>query len=227
MKVSMNKILKCTICFILILVVFLSAFSFVGCKHQQAVDEYISATFMFSTNNDTISYEKKMATLSSLNTMLVKNGFLNAKVELSDDNSVIVYLPKSDKSEQMFYIMGIPSYIEFRREGMDEFPSTQAYVTTEDIKEVWVGLDENKHYVVTVKFDKEGTKKFALATQERLNQSLNIWIDGKWLIGPQVTSIVSDGVAALGLNYSFVQACEVAVHLQMGALGLKLTGFDF
>lgn len=163
-------------------------------------------------------------TRQSLESMLFDKGYTEAVVSLEDNNNRIrVEVPDVDDPEEIFNLIGRPASVEFRQEGQNEAITTQAYVTGKDLDDAFVSTDSNGSYVIALKFDKEGTAKFAAATQDRLNKALNIWINGEWVMGPTVNSVISTGEATISGNYTYEQAYEMATRIQAGAFDVELT----
>ena len=162
-------------------------------------------------------------TADALEKMLFDKGYTEAIVELEDNNSRIrVEVPDVDDPEEIFKLIGRPASIEFRAEGKDEKPTSRAYVTGKDLESAYVSRDNDNQYVVALKFNDEGTTKFANATSERLNKALNIWINGEWYLGPTVNSVISNGQAIITGNYTYEDAYELATQIQAGAFDVEL-----
>lgn len=162
-------------------------------------------------------------TRESLESMLFGKGYTEAVVSLEDNNRRIrVEVPDVDDPEEIFNLIGRPASIEFRKEGQGETFTSEPYVTGKDLEEAFVSTDANGSYVIALRFNKVGTAKFAAATQDRLNQSLNIWINGEFVMGPTVNSVISNGEATITGNYSYEEAKTLATRIQAGAFDVKL-----
>lgn len=162
-------------------------------------------------------------TAASLENMLFEKGYTEAVVSLEDNNRRIrVEVPDVDDPEEIFNLIGRPATIEFRKEGQNETPSSTPYVTGKDLESAYVSMNSNSQYVIALQFNEAGTKKFAQATSERKGSALNIWINGEWVMGPTVNSVISDGKAVIEGNYTYDQAYEMATKIQAGAFDVEL-----
>ena len=163
-------------------------------------------------------------TADALERLLFDKGYTEAIVELEDNGTRIrVEVPDVDDPEEIFNLIGRPASIEFRAEGKDEKITTAAYVTGKDLESAYVSRDNDNQFVVALRFNDEGTTKFANATSERLNKALNIWINGEWYLGPTVNSVISNGQAIITGNYSYEDAYKLATQIQAGAFDVELT----
>lgn len=176
-------------------------------------------------SESTEDLESRMqGTADSLESLLFDKGYTEAVVSLDDNNSRIrVEVPDVDDPEEIFDLIGRPSSLEFRKEGKDEEITTTAYVTGKDVESAYVSYDSSTGYVVALKFNEEGTTKFANATTELLNKALNIWINGEWYMGPTVNSVISNGQAIITGNYTYEEANELATQIQAGAFDVELS----
>lgn len=223
----MNRITKVIISILIVSLVF-SLLSFVGCKrndeHISGHEKYIVAIYEpVSFEGDNLA-EKLTATVKEINKMLFYNGFVDkVKVELCDNNTKIsITIPDVDHADTFLKMFGSPSSFEFRKEGKGEAITTQAYVTCKDLEEAYVSIDSNRHYVIALRFDREGTEKFAKATEERMYQSMNIWINGEWVMGPVVNSVISTGEASITGTFSYEEAYKLANQFNACALTVQL-----
>lgn len=75
--------------------------------------------------------------------------------------------------------------------------------------------------VVNFQLDQEGAQKFAKLTNEYLNESLAILLDGKVRAYATISSVINDGQASIrGFDYN--QASDISTILQTSALPVKL-----
>lgn len=73
-----------------------------------------------------------------------------------------------------------------------------------------------------MKFNSEGTKKFAEVTAANVNKSTYIYVGGTKIMAPKINSAISDGSAIITGNYTYAQAYEYATKLQSGTFGVTL-----
>ena len=68
-----------------------------------------------------------------------------------------------------------------------------------------------KQYIVSLKLTKEGTKKFAEATEANLGKQIAIVYDGETISAPTVETVISDGQAQITGQESIEEANELAL----------------
>ena len=183
---------------------------------------------VFEANTTDVSdLESRMnGTVDQLSDMLYEKGYTEATVSKVGNDRIRVEVPDVSDPETLFTLIGTPSSLEFRSEGQGEtFTDAGLWVTGKDLETAYVSVNEDKQYVIALQFDEEGTKKFATATSERLNQSLNIWINGEWVMGPTVNSVISDGKAIITSSEwanDYDKANEYVTSLLAGAFDVEL-----
>lgn len=226
----MNKITKVIIIILIVSFVF-SLLSFVGCKWNDEYvfghENYFVAVYA-PVNYDTDDLKPKLnKTVDEIKNLIKYNGFIHFKVELCDnDTKIKITINKAKNVDTFLNMLGHPSKLEFRKEGVDEQPLSEAYVTEKDLARAFVWLDSNKNYFIALRFNAEGTKKFAKATEERMYKSMNIWINDEWVMGPTVNSVITNGEASLNGIFSYEEAYEIATQFQAGALTLQLCLYE-
>ncbi len=77
-------------------------------------------------------------------------------------------------------------------------------------------------YVVNLKFNEDGTKKFAEATEEFKGETISIWMDDTLLSAPTVESVITEGTATISGNFTAAEATDLANKINAGALPFKL-----
>ncbi len=158
----------------------------------------VYAVFEANTT-DTANLSSRMdGTVDQLSKMLYDKGYTEATVGKVGEDRIRVEVPDVSDPETLFNLIGTPSSLEFRTEGKDEtFTDEGLWVTGKDLENAYVSVNEDNQYVIALQFDKEGTEKFAKATTELNGKALNIWINGEWVMGPTVNSVISDGKAVI------------------------------
>ena len=186
----------------------------------------VYAVFEANTT-DTNDLDSRMSgTVDQLSNMLYDKGYTEATVSKVGDDRIRVEVPDVSDPETLFTLIGTPSSLEFRSEGKGEtFTDAGLWVTGKDLETAYVSVNEDNQYVIALQFDEEGTEKFSKATSERLNQSLNIWINGEWVMGPTVNSVISDGKAIITSSEwasDYEKANEYVTSLLAGAFDVEL-----
>ena len=165
-------------------------------------------------------------TVDQLSNMLYDKGYTEATVSKVGDDRIRVEVPDVSDPETLFNLIGTPSSLEFRTEGKGEtFTDEGLWVTGKDLETAYVSVNEDNQYVVALKFDAEGTDKFAKATTELNGKALNIWINGEWVMGPTVNSVISDGKAIITSSEwatDYTAANNIVTQLLAGAFDVEL-----
>ncbi|TCK97796.1 SecD/SecF fusion protein [Natranaerovirga hydrolytica] len=77
-------------------------------------------------------------------------------------------------------------------------------------------------YNVNLRFDEEGSEKFANATRDNYGRQIFIYYDGQVVSEPVVSSIISNGEASIYGMRSFEEANNLAATIRIGALPVEL-----
>lgn len=87
----------------------------------------------------------------------------------------------------------------------------------------------NLEYVVTLKFNSEGTEKFADATAELNGTStpISIWMDNTMISYPTVNSVITNGEAVITGSFTAESAKALADQINSGALPFKMVTTSF
>ena len=164
-------------------------------------------------------------TVDQLSKMLYDKGYTEASVSKVGDDRIRVEVPDVSDPETLFNLIGTPSSLEFRSEGKGEtFTPEGLWVTGKNLADAFVSMDDGS-YVVSLQFDSEGTKKFAKATSDRNGKSLNIWINGEWVMGPTVNAPITNGKAIITSSEwadDYDAANAVVTQLLAGSFDVEL-----
>ena len=186
----------------------------------------VYAVFEANTTDTTNLSSRMDGTKDQLSTMLYDKGYTEATVNKVGDDRIRVEVPDVSDPETLFNLIGTPSSLEFRTEGKDEtFTDDGLWVTGKDLETAYVSVNEDNDYVVALQFDSEGADKFAKATTELNGKALNIWINGEWVMGPTVNSVISDGRAIITSSEwasDYTAASNIVTQLLAGAFDVEL-----
>lgn len=174
-------------------------------------------------------------TVSRLTELLVREGYTEAQVTVSgssEDKKIRVEVPDVDDPDEIFDLISKPATLAMYEvtqgsdgsyQKVDE--DAEPYITGSDIESANVAQSEGQ-YVISLTFNKEGTKKFADATSKLQGKLLGIFIDGECIMAPKVNDPITDGKAVIegGSNpFTYEEAHEYAIKIQSGALQVKLS----
>ena len=186
----------------------------------------VYAVFEANTSNTTDLSSRMDGTVDQLSNMLYDKGYTEATVSKVGEDRIRVEVPDVSDPETLFNLIGTPSSLEFRTEGKDEeLTDDGLWVTGKNLENAYVSLDEDNNYVVAIKFDSYGTKRFAEATTELNGKALNVWVNGEWVMGPTVNSVITNGSAIITSQEwasSYSAASDMATKLLAGAFDVEL-----
>lgn len=168
------------------------------------------------------------STVSALRTRLTNAGFTEANVAVQGNDRILVEIPDVDDPEEVMEIIGTPAHLEFRD------PNGNVVIEGKDIREAYVAINQNPTntgsdgmYSVSFKLNSEGTKAFAEATAEFVNQPISIYLDGELISNPTVNEPITTGTGMITSPYSDPEesrafAENLAVLIQSGTLPLDI-----
>ncbi|HOO73884.1 MAG TPA: protein translocase subunit SecD [Tepiditoga sp.] len=100
-------------------------------------------------------------------------------------------------------------------------------ITGSDVIDAKASVNSQKGgFLVSLKFNSDGAKEFALATGNLINERLAIVLDDKVIIAPTVNSRISDGNAVIENITSVTEAQNVAALIKGGNLPVDLVKFQ-
>lgn len=145
-----------------------------------------------------------------------------AQVYQEGDNRINVEIPGAKDANKILEELGKPGSLEFQDE------SGKTVLDGSDIADAKGAVTEDqvtgqKQYIVSLKLTKEGTKKFAEATEANLGKQIAIVYDGETISAPTVQTVISDGQAQITGQESIEEANELASVIRIGSLKLELT----
>lgn len=145
-----------------------------------------------------------------------------AQVYQEGDDRINVEIPGAKDANKILEELGKPGSLEFQDE------SGETVLDGSDIADAKGAVTEDqvtgqKQYIVSLKLTKEGTKKFAEATEANLGKQIAIVYDGETISAPTVQAVISDGQAQITGQESIEEANELASVIRIGSLKLELT----
>ena len=145
-----------------------------------------------------------------------------AQVYQEGDDRINVEIPGAKDANKILEELGKPGSLEFQDE------SGETVLDGSDIADAKGAVTEDqvtgqKQYIVSLKLTKEGTKKFAEATEANLGKQIAIVYDGETISAPTVQTVISDGQAQITGQESIEEANDLASVIRIGSLKLELT----
>ena len=189
---------------------------------------------VFDINVDELSDELKEdmtllngaleGTAKSLEKLLFSKGYPEAVVSMSGNNlgtKIRVEVPDVEDPEQIFELIGRPKSLDFKRTENNNFDD-DVILTGHEVVSANVTKDQNGQWAVALKFNEEGTKKFADATKELQGKKLYIYVGKEKLIDPTVQAHITNGETIITGGYTYEQAYDLAVAIQSGSFDVPL-----
>ena len=144
-----------------------------------------------------------------------------AQVYQEGDDRINVEIPGVSDANKILEELGKPGSLEFQDE------NGNVVLNGSDIAEAQGAVSQDpdtgvKEYVVSLTLTKDGTEKFAKATEENLNKAIAIVYDGETISAPTVQSVISDGKAQINGQKDIDEAKELASIIRIGSLKLEL-----
>lgn len=145
-----------------------------------------------------------------------------AQVYQEGADRINVEIPGVTDANKILEDLGKPGSLEFQDS------TGETVLDGSDIADAKGGITENqmtgkKQYIVSLTLTKEGTKKFAEATEANLGKAIAIVYDGETISAPTVQNVISDGKAQITGQQSIEEANELASVIRIGSLKLELT----
>lgn len=145
-----------------------------------------------------------------------------AQVYQEGADRINVEIPGVTDANKILEDLGKPGSLEFQDS------TGETVLDGSDIADAKGGITEDqttgkKQYIVSLTLTKEGTKKFAEATEANLGKAIAIVYDGETISAPTVQTVISDGKAQITGQQSIEEANELASVIRIGSLKLELT----
>lgn len=176
-----------------------------------------------ATDTSVDNFDEKMdGAMLVLRDRLDAKGFTEATVTKQGTDRIRVEIPINSTSEiqdpnEVAEFIGTPAKLEF----VD--PNGNTVLEGSDIASAQAGQNpQTLEYVVSFELTPSGTEKFAAATEEFLNQTISITIDGETISAPKVNSVIANGKGEITGSFTAESAQNLAMQIESGALPLDL-----
>lgn len=178
--------------------------------------------------SDTIQKMQKRAEVYSTESSVVQEG----------DNRIVIDIPGVENAEEVLQGLGKEGSLDFvgqddittNDDGSVSYDKSAIICSGSEVKDAQAGRTQeqttkNTKYVVNLRFNSKGAKKFAEATREAAptNKLIYIVYDGQVLSSPRVEDEISNGEAQISGSFqTYEDANELAAGIRIGALPLEL-----
>ena len=177
----------------------------------------VSITYQVNDDNPT---EKDMSDTIYKLQKRVEQYSTEASVYQEGDDRINIEIPGVTDANAILDELGKPGSLEFRTE------DGETVITGSDVKTATAKAGEddmgNKEYSVELSLNKEGTKKFADATEANVGKTISIIYDGEAISSPRVQTAITGGQAYITGNFSYDEAENLASTIRIGGLKLEL-----
>lgn len=170
---------------------------------QEIVDEEVT--------KDTLQRTRELLSLR-----VNKFGLSEPIVAIEGDNRIRIDLAGVFDSDDIVKTLTSTGELTFKDE------NGNVLLTGNDVKDATAVLTSEGKAIIKLKFTSEGTQKFAEATKNNLNKTIEISMDDQVLTKPVVNAEITEGEAVIEGSRSFEEANKVASIIQSGALPVTL-----
>lgn len=143
-----------------------------------------------------------------------------AQVYKQGDDRITVEIPGVTDANEILEELGTPGSLEFRD------PDGNVCLTGDDVETAKAVAQTNKmgstEYVVDLKFNEEGTKKFSDLTSAHVGEVCPIVYDEQTISMPRVNEAITGGSAQISGMSSYEEAETLASNIRIGSLSLTL-----
>lgn len=169
---------------------------------------------------DPVTDEKMARAIAIIRQRVDGLGVAEPVITREGDRRIRIELPGVKNTEEAVNRIGQTAQLRF----LD--PNGNVVLTGENVREAGVSYDTRgaiKVPVVTLKFDAEGTTKFAAATKEFIGQIIYIVLDDEVISYPTVQDEITTGEAIITGQRDIEEASYLATLIRAGSLPLVLT----
>ncbi len=214
--------------FIILLVVFFSIWGFLGFEIsgykfrnlnesiKKGLDLQGGVSVLQEIVDENVTKETLQRTRELLSLRVNKFGLSEPVVTVEGDRRIRVDLAGAFDSDDIVKTLTSTGQLNFKDS------AGNVLLTGSDVKEASAVLTNEGKAIIQLKFNAEGTKKFAEATKNNLGKTIEITMDDQVLTNPVVNAQISEGEAIIEGTRTFEEANRIAGIIQSGALPVTL-----
>ena len=163
--------------------------------------------------DENVSKEDLEKTRQLIDLRVNKLGVAETTVSVEGDRRIRVEIPGEYDSKELVDSLSKTGNLTFKDSEGNEV------LNGSDVEEASVVIDYTTYSpVVSLKLTKDGTAKFAEATEANLNKTISIYMDDEEISSPTVDAVITDGNAIISGSRSLDEAKELAGLINAGAL---------
>lgn len=213
---------------IVILVIFFSVWGFLGFEIfgykfmnfnesiKKGLDLQGGVSVLQEIVDEEVTKDTLQRTRELLSLRVNKFGLSEPVVAIEGDNRIRIDLAGVFDSDDIVKTLTSTGELTFKDE------NGNILLTGNDVKDATAVLTNEGKAIIQLKFTTEGTQKFAEATKNNLNKTIEISMDDQVLTKPVVNTEITEGEAIIEGSRSFEEANKVASIIQSGALPVTL-----
>lgn len=213
---------------IVILVIFFSVWGFLGFEIfgykfmnfnesiKKGLDLQGGVSVLQEIVDEEVTKDTLQRTRELLSLRVNKFGLSEPVVAIEGDNRIRIDLAGVFDSDDIVKTITSTGELTFKDE------NGNVLLTGNDVKDATAVLTNEGKAIIQLKFTPEGTQKFAEATKNNLNKTIEISMDDQVLTKPVVNTEITEGEAVIEGSRSFEEANKVASIIQSGALPVTL-----
>ncbi len=189
----------------------------------------------YEVKGDSVSDEDMKDTIYKLQKR-VESYSTEAEVYQEGANRINVEIPGVTDADKILEELGQPGSLSFAvpkeekvAENGEETTQTtlETILTGKNVKSAKAVTDKDpatgqKQYLVSLEFDKKGTKAFAKATKDNVGSSIYIIYDGEIISAPTVKEEITGGECSIDGMESYEAADNLASSIRIGSLPVEL-----
>ena len=164
---------------------------------------------------------KLSGTADSIQSLLVSKGYSEAIVSRQGTNGIRVEVPDVDDPSEILDLLGEPAGLSLRLQS-----DNTEILTGDDILSASSGY-YNNGWVVSLRLNSEGTKKFADATGKNVNGVIETYVlrggEEQLISQATINEAIPNGQAIISGNFTQEEAEKLANQIMSGTFGVTLT----
>ena len=153
-----------------------------------------------------------------------KLGVAETVVQQIGDKRLLVEIPNVTDLKEAKAFLGETAQLEFKKEAVRKDGTTEwveTGLTGQDLAKSMLTTDSVGHWVVSLEFKAEGSRKFAELTKELVNKPMAIFFNGELVSAPNVNEPIYGGKAQISggdSGFAYDEAERMVNLLNAGAL---------
>lgn len=136
---------------------------------------------------------------------LIKNHHYDATVIQISKDRFMVYIPDEFDRKEIEKVLITKPILEFKKRipnKNEERTYETVNLTSADLKSATLEQVNHNNYIINIKFNEQGTHKFAKLTKELVGEELGIFINDELISSPKILEPITGGTAQISGGYN-------------------------